>query len=582
MRKEFARYDHLKSWWKRARQALFRFCIYGALLVAGEVAFYTITKIGRSIRAIAFLFQYQWLVDEKLKLFHIWEIEIHTFFGQASLYMFFVYATICVFGLEPAYRFMKKKDVPILFRGTAYMFIILALECALGWVLVWLTGYKIWYYEGPGTIWTYTSWAIAPMWFICGLISENVINLIDSLDELKMNVYGLTQTGKGPRNQIVFISDVHVGPRGKDGMDAGWFFGAYEVYLTILLYKISLDKRVRELVFVGDLFDDWLYPPEERPLTIRQTIAAWKDSLFMAPLRACIERLDAVWYFPGNHDMHVTQGDLAELAVGDKNLRIVGKEEFADGHVMSCGTKLVVEHGHEADFFNAPDFHHEAIRTLPFGYFVARIFAATETPVSGATGTIDKIFKSTFSRVANATLSEKRGDSKKSRMGRLFIRIFVDALIAYVNGKIPDERRLNDRTRIYLPYLEGVDDAQDFVTVRQVKECYSWLLEDWLRGGKTSLFVATGKNGLKRHAREQFGEQNWKLWCKRLFSFKADDLIVIMGHTHCARLEYVMDRIKQGVYANTGAICKNDKQRGPSWIVVTDSPRRTRVQVKRI
>ncbi len=576
------RYDHLKSWWKRARQGLFRFCIYGALLVAGEVAFYTITKVGRIIPQISFLFQYEWLVDPKLELGHIWDIEIHTLFGQASLYMFFVYATICVFGLEPAYRFMKKKDVPLILRGIVYMFIILGLECALGWVLVWLTGCQIWYYRGPGTIWVYTSWAIAPMWFICGLISENVINLIDSFDELKMNVYGIAQTGSGPKNQIVFISDVHIGPRGRDGADAGWFFGVYEVYLTILLHKISHDRRVRELVFVGDLFDDWLYPPETRPLSIRETIASWRDSLFMAPLRACIEKLDAVWYISGNHDMHVRQDDLEELAVGGKNMRLVDHLEFEKSHVLSCGTVLAVEHGHEADFFNATDRHPEAIRHLPLGYFVARIFAATESQTAGPGVTVDKLLRAAYSRVGTATLVDKGGESRKSRMGQLFIRFFIDALLAYVNGKLPDERHLNNRTRIYLPSVTGQDDGQDYVTVRQVKECYSWLLEDWLKTRSTSFFVATGKNGLEGYAREKFGPRDWKLWFSRLFSGKPDDLFVIMGHTHSSRLEYVMDRQRQGVYANTGAICKNDKQRGPSWVVVTDSPKRARVRVKKL
>ncbi len=582
MRKDAVRYDHLKSWWKRARQGLFRFCIYGALLVAGEVAFYTITKIGRAIPQISFLFQYQWLVDDELKLNHIWDVKIYTLFGQASLYMFFVYATICVFGLEPAYRFMKKKDVPILIRGIVYMFIILSLECALGWVLVWLTGIKIWYYAGPGELFTYTSWAIAPMWFICGLISENVINLINSFDEFKMNVYGLSQSGTGPRNQIVFISDVHIGPRGKDGSDAGWFFGVYEIYLTILLHKIAHDRRVRELVFVGDLFDDWLYPPGTRPISIRETIAAWKDSLFMAPLRACVERLDAVWYLPGNHDMRVRQEDFTDLAVGDKTLKIVDREEFSKGHLLSCGTVLSVEHGHEADFFNATDAHPEAIRGLPLGYFVARLFAATETPVTGATVTVDKLLRAAYSRVGTATIFETRGESRKSRMGQLFVRFFVDALIAYINGKLPEERHLDNRTRIYLPHVEGRDDGLDFVTVRQVKECYSWLLEDWLKGRSTSFFATTGKNGLEKYAREKFGERDWKLWFSRIFSGKPDDLVVIMGHTHFARLEYVMDREKQGIYVNTGAICKNDKQRGPSWVVVTDSTRRARVRIKRL
>jgi hypothetical protein len=89
---------------------------------------------------------------------------------------------------------MRRKDVPVLLRGVVYMFIILSMECSLGWVLKALTGLSIWYYDEWGTIFVYTSWAIAPMWFLCGLISENVINLIDSFDELKMTFYGLAPT----------------------------------------------------------------------------------------------------------------------------------------------------------------------------------------------------------------------------------------------------------------------------------------------------------------------------------------------------------------------------------------------------
>ena len=160
-------YSKLKPIGKQIRQALFRFFIHGAMLLAGEVAFYTITKIGRSIPWLSWLFSYQWLVDSRLQLNHIWEVPIMTFYGQASLYMFFVYGAICVFGLEPSYRKLKEKSFPLVLRGLIYMLVILAMECILGWVLYWITGYKIWYYEGWGTIFTFTSWAIAPMWFIC-------------------------------------------------------------------------------------------------------------------------------------------------------------------------------------------------------------------------------------------------------------------------------------------------------------------------------------------------------------------------------------------------------------------------------
>lgn len=580
MRPQAKRYDHVKSWSKRLRQGLFRFCIYGALLVAGEVAFYTITKIGRSIEPISFLFTYQWLVDPSLELHHIWDVPIHTFFGQASLYMFFVYGAICVLGLEPAYRWMRRKDVPVLLRGVVYMFIILSMECSLGWVLKALTGLSIWYYDEWGTIFVYTSWAIAPMWFLCGLISENVINLIDSFDELKMTFYGLAPTETGKRNRIYFLSDVHIGPKGTDGKPAGWFYGIYEVYLTILLYKIAMDKRARELVFVGDLFDTWVYPPDQRPMTARQTIEAWLESPFMPPLRMCIERLDAVWYIPGNHDMHVRPEDVEILSSGGKRVQLTDSASFEKTHTLRSGTRLVIEHGNGADFFNAPDVHPDALCGLPFGYFVARLFAAADEYETGVKLNVERAMLGAYKRVLSETIVAKPNESKESRTGKLFIRFFVDALILYVNTKLPEGKRLDDSTRIYMPQDEGTCD--DFVTVRQIKESYWWLLDEWRAGKKTSMLVAAGKNGLEGHARKQFGERDWKLWFSRLFSWKRPDLIVILGHTHYAKLEYVMDRELQGIYANTGAICRNGKQDRASWVMVTDGDARPFVKLGKL
>ncbi len=180
-----------KPWSVKAlSRALFRFMIYGSLLVFGEVAFYSIVKIGREIPIIEWLFGFNWAVDERLKLDVIWHTPIKVFYGQASLWMFFVYASIALFGLEPAYK--RIRHLNIFIRGTVYMLIILTMECVTGWILYWLVGYEIWYYTGGGTILRYTSLTIAPMWFIVGLMSENFIHLVAKLNITKDRLSSLS------------------------------------------------------------------------------------------------------------------------------------------------------------------------------------------------------------------------------------------------------------------------------------------------------------------------------------------------------------------------------------------------------
>jgi hypothetical protein len=182
---------------KRIRRALFRFLVYGSLLLAGEVAFYTAVKIGRHLPAFAsWLFQFHWRVDGRLHLDDVWDAPVRVLYGQASLWMFLVYGSIALFGLEPAYR--RIKNWPLVARGLVYMTVILAMECATGWILRAITGYDIWYYEdGALTVFRYTSLAIAPLWFVLGLASENFLHIIDKLTRVKLELG--TPAGPGAR-----------------------------------------------------------------------------------------------------------------------------------------------------------------------------------------------------------------------------------------------------------------------------------------------------------------------------------------------------------------------------------------------
>lgn len=180
-----------------ARRAAFRFFVYGSMLVAGEVAFYTVVKVGRLLPApLDSLFHFVWLVDPQLELGRVWAVPIKSLYGQASLWMFLVYGSIALFGLESAYHRVRRWHW--ILRGTLYTWVILVMECATGWVLLGVTGLKIWYYADPWQVFTFTSLAIAPLWFVVGLLAENFHHLIDKLTRVKAELGTLSAGRAAP------------------------------------------------------------------------------------------------------------------------------------------------------------------------------------------------------------------------------------------------------------------------------------------------------------------------------------------------------------------------------------------------
>jgi hypothetical protein len=177
---------------KRITRGIYRFSMYGAIMVLFEVAFYTIVKLGKMIPGVKALFSFPWVIDPRLDLMKIWDAPIITLFGQASLWMFLVYGCIGVFGLEIA--FAKVKNWTWYFRGLIYMVIIMSFDWLSGFSLRLITGYDIWINpeSSPLTIfgkYGYTTWAVAPMWFIVGLISENLMRLVQRFTEMKYILY---------------------------------------------------------------------------------------------------------------------------------------------------------------------------------------------------------------------------------------------------------------------------------------------------------------------------------------------------------------------------------------------------------
>jgi UDP-2,3-diacylglucosamine pyrophosphatase LpxH len=167
----------------------------------------------------------------------------------------------------------------------------------------------------------------------------------------------------------VVISDVHIGT----GARTCWYQRAlHEPYLAAVLdYVIAhadAADPVTKLVVLGDLFDFWTYPPDQRPPTIDDIIAANRPILGSeGKLREAVDAVGGnVVLLRGNHDIQLTQDDLDRLPLGDHRITLV------DDLIADPGG-VVLTHGHLFTMFNAPDARYPG--EVPVGHFVSRAIA---------------------------------------------------------------------------------------------------------------------------------------------------------------------------------------------------------------
>ena len=159
-------------WMLRSQAAFagFRLLVYGTVGLASELLFYNLTRWGRMTPLLEWAFRFDWQVDPRLGLQGIWTAPQVALFGQASLWMFWVYGLCSLFLIEPMYR--RLKHAPILARGLAYALAILGYEWCVGWALNQLTGMAIWIYADPWALGGTTSLALLPVWIGTGLFAE--------------------------------------------------------------------------------------------------------------------------------------------------------------------------------------------------------------------------------------------------------------------------------------------------------------------------------------------------------------------------------------------------------------------------
>ena len=191
----------------------------------------------------------------------------------------------------------------------------------------------------------------------------------------------LLDTDTTQRNSIICISDIHMGDPRSVASGYCWF-SKNAAALESLLSEALASPQVRQVVILGDLFDEWVVPYRISPFDPQAGINNSRD-YFLAIANSptninVINKLKAIAssgtiqliYIPGNHDMLMTRDVLEEIIPGV----IWQGDSTGVGH-YSPVNEIIMEHGHRYDFFNCPQPLSDPGHMLPPGYFVSRLDA---------------------------------------------------------------------------------------------------------------------------------------------------------------------------------------------------------------
>jgi UDP-2,3-diacylglucosamine pyrophosphatase LpxH len=330
----------------------------------------------------------------------------------------------------------------------------------------------------------------------------------------------------GVPSRTVVISDSHIGTNIK----TCWYQKAlHEPCLAAVLdyivaHAAGVPNPVTKLVLLGDLFDFWTYPPDQRPPTMNEIIAANERILGCdGKLSQAVHALRGnVIYLRGNHDITVTQGDLDCLQLGIYKIPLVD-----DVTVDQNG--IVLTHGHLFTMFNAPDDRYPG--DVPVGHFVTRAIA--------------HLLETTLPAGCTAADLPDQG----SPYG-LSLESFASALLAEPAGPSVTSLMLD-----YFAQRCGLSESAPIImadgtktTIRQVKRKYNGLWDHWVSrygGGLVGETIAA-----KAVKADYNGD--YMAWFAQKTAWERGAQGAVTGHTHVP---------KQGIenstfqYVNCGFEC---------------------------
>lgn len=305
------------------------------------------------------------------------------------------------------------------------------------------------------------------------------------------------------KTKRIFISDIHMGDaRSMSGPRPYVWFKDNIKHLEQFLKDLSNAPEVKEVVILGDLFDQWVLPVEYDPITSFDAICSNPANKGVIDgLKALAAAPDAkikLAYVPGNHDMAL---DVAGIAATKQFLeaQFPGIRFFCDNlrpwGVYGVGT-IAAEHGNRYCLFNAPDKRTKPGSFLPLGYFISRVIAHKVLDTGHGEDPL-----AIFIRFL------KEYEDKPEFIRDMFIAIAKDAKL-----------KLRDFVN-----LAGVPGYPDKMTVNKVGTLFSGLISTWdQEPGNVKVPTAImGDLGSLFHAASE-----------TYFRIGSHVNVVIFGHTH--------------------------------------------------
>lgn len=307
------------------------------------------------------------------------------------------------------------------------------------------------------------------------------------------------------RVKRIFVSDVHIGM----GDSWDWLNTTRKAAFESFLKDINENRKdVKEVILLGDIFDNWVCPNNVPPRTFAQIMNEPRNQGVMNELKALAANKDIkLLYIPGNHDM----GIVDELPVLQAKCPGIC---FDSGKGVFTAGMITATHGHIYSIFNAPDKSKKY--KYPIGYYMSRVLAS-----KAGNGARDISFW-------RGVIAAKEAIGAK----KLHISVF-DAMCGEAGLKLGDTIDMPNGQK------EKISDIRD---------TYADIQEEWSNReaveGLASLDMALCSEI------DNFRAVAFNITCRR----SGGPRVLILGHSHSP---YFACEDNATVYANTGSWCES-------------------------
>lgn len=341
------------------------------------------------------------------------------------------------------------------------------------------------------------------------------------------------------RNRLVFLSDVHLGAVADYAPTS-----EHLVELTAFLKHLNQRTDVAELVLLGDIFDDWVFPVEEPPLAFTAILDAPHNASVIAALRDVCNNPDIqTTYVTGNHDL-LSWEEENRQAIAATFPGIAIRSDAPGLGFYSKDDVIWAEHGHRYSLFNAPDIWSHEGSHLPLGYFISRLYTSksvTDHWMYSPDDILHTLLKDTaesLNRTRKGLPPYWAGPGTEGIVDDALIVALFNAMALWA-GKRPRDRFT----------MNGKDGFQRNPMVERVAFLYDTIFSQWPARQNIVTKLTAFMNDLEKMVATAELLLMMPERIRPLYPFAPR--IVLFGHTHQPCL-FFHGQGKGRIYANTG------------------------------